>query len=840
METGIYETAPSSNGEFLIKLSHKIEDDKIILLGEPDKTRFEYKSLSFALMLTGQGAEADLILELSLSGASIVLKASDGDGFIQKILPKDPITLDFDFTMGLSRNKGTYFDFGAGLELTIQVNKSLGPILVRTVDLIIDAKDTDLSLITSVSGDANIGPITATVEKIGLKTLLEFGKKGLLGDADFSLGFKPPSAVGLAINASGVKGGGYLEIEGGNYAGILSLDIEDKITVTVVGILTTQMPDGSKDFSLKLFGMAAFPPIQLGFGFVITGIGLAVAINCCMNEEALRAAVYAGRLTSLLFPPDPINNAKQIISDLKDFFPPKPNYYVFGAMVKLGWGGDPPLLKADVGLFLEFGDSLRIALAGIVHAELPCPDSPTIILQMQVLGILDFKAKSLSIDASLTGSKILDWPLDGGIALRSCWGDPARFAFSAGGFHPSYRPPAGFPQLARLSIALGSGNPRIGLFSYLAITENSVQFGAALIFHWQKNLGKIDLGLFTINLGLIEVDGGLSFDALFKFNPFYFEASMCAWLELKRNGDSLLSIDVRLTLSGPNNYHAVGYAKAKVCGVGVEVEFDKTFGDKKPELPQQTKSPIQALKDELENKKNWMVELPSWGANQVVFREGMDTEDFLDPLGGIAFRQKSVPLQYKLQKFGQAAIPAGQDYFDLLPAFQNATVLNAVEPFAPGEFVYLSDHDKVSAPPFEKMKAGIKVGSETIDAPTQYEEKKIAYETKYLENSKPSKIETTFVNPRTLINAQKLGGNRVHNRFGAGYPTSKSERISVHEQEFTVVDSSAKLDKFNRVQDKGCEVENLTYAQARQKQNQLANPETVILHTAKANDLKKR
>ena len=45
--------------------------------------------------------------------------------------------------------------------------------------------------------------------------------------------------------------------------------------------------------------------------------------------------------------------------------------------------------------------------------------------------------------------------LGGDLAFRYGWGASPVFALSVGGFHPSYQPPAGFPALRRITIAIG-------------------------------------------------------------------------------------------------------------------------------------------------------------------------------------------------------------------------------------------------------------------------------------------------------------------------------------------------------------------------------------------------
>lgn len=816
-----------SKGSFDAKMIIKPTSGKLFG-GNLSGTHIELAGLAIGLSASFESGVDDFAIEIDLRRGSLIICAGDGDGFIQKILPRDPVQIDFDLTLGISKHKGFYVRGGAGFEYTFYINKSFGPIFINTVDLMLEIAGNDIILIAAASGGAQIGPVTAAVQKIGLETTLELGKPGLLGKADLSLGFKPPSGVALFAKTATVSGGGLLLVEDGNYTGLLYLDIKDRISITAVGILTTRMPDGSKIFSLKIIGMVEFPPIQLGYGFILTGVGLAIAIECCMNEEALREGVYTGSLRSL-FLSDPADNPMQLITDLQNFFPPTRDYYVFGFMAKLGWGGATSLIKADVGIFIEIGGPGRLALAGIAHAELPNEDAPKVILQLQVLGLLDLGDKTLSIDSSLTGSRLLDWPLDGDIIVRSNWGDNPRFLLSAGGkFFPGYPIPPGVPPgMQLISVSLGSGNPRVGLFLYNAITENSVHFGASLQFHYHKDLGRI--------IGLIELDGGTSFDALFNFNPFYFKARMSAWLDLKRNGDRVMGVDVRLHLKGPNNYHAWGYAQFEICGFDKTIPFDKTFGRKRPELPQSILSPREALEAELDEPKNWNILLPPRNASRVISCKDQQ-EELVDPFGIIRFSQKSVPLDLEIEKFGKAAIPTDEDYFDILADDDMKTEI-VEEFFAPGEFVYLSNAEKISAPPFEKFKSGVEIAGANINMPDQSlrEDIELEYETKF---PGQSTYTPRLVLPVVLLNVQRIGGQKVHNKIKAKPASETKAGITINDQKFTAVTSYATGGKFERVTyEKDGELKeagNLTYARARQMKDKIGTRDSEILDTEKA------
>lgn len=757
------------------------------LLGNPGATRLEAKGITFAMFGGRTSEKSDLGVEMKLNEVTLVIAAGEGDGLIQEILPKDPLELSFHVAAGVSKEKGFYFGGGAKLEYTFHINKQFGPVYIRTFEMCLQEENGNLCLTTAASVKAELGPIHANVKSFGLKTFLDMDKPGLLGNADLDIGFKLPSGAGLSLDTQGISGGGYLEADNGNYAGILYLDIKKKVAITVIGIITTRLPDGSRLFSLNMLGMAEFPPIQLGFGFVLTGLGFMAALNCDMDSEALQNAVRTNSLNSLLFPPDPIKNAPKIIADLKSFFPVKKGNYVFGAMAKLGWGGAMPIIQADVGIFLSIGDSIRIALAGIAHAELPSADNAVLALRFSILGILDFGNSTLSIDSSLEGSRLLSMTLSGDIALRACWGDNPRFALSAGGFYPGYKIPQGFPALKRLSLTIGADNPRIGLFFYLAVTENSVQFGANLLFYFKK---KISL-LFTSIL--LEIDGSFSFDALFKFNPFSFCVAMSAKLTLKKNGDCFLGIWFYLSLEGPNNYHAVGTAKCEVCGIDVEFHFDKTFGVKQPEPRKIPVSALGLLKAELDNPKNWTAVVPEYIANRVMFNKDIKCQSYMDTFGDICFRQKAVPLRFRIEKIGETPVNPDEAYLYVEADMEGAVAEPVRDSFAPGQFKYLTDAEKISRPAYENLESGIKLTSKGTSIPVIGGKpvacsQKIGYVTKRKHSDHETKVKGTKYGKLDL--AQPIGvhevmhwnhtaGRKFHNKLDMKPANVRDQRIKV-------------------------------------------------------------
>ena len=77
---------------------------------------------------------------------------------------------------------------------------------------------------------------------------------------------------------------------------------------------------------------------------------------------------------------------------------------------------------------------------------------------------------------------------------------------------PAFQPPPGFPTLRRLAISLAnSDNPRLRLETYMALTSNTIQFGAGLDVYV-----KVD----TFARHASRSPANLTFDALIQFQPF--------------------------------------------------------------------------------------------------------------------------------------------------------------------------------------------------------------------------------------------------------------------------------------------------------------------------------
>src|SRR5262249_52176195 len=157
------------------------------------------------------------------------------------------------------------------------------------------------------------------------------------GAADLTIGFKPPKGIGLAVDATVVKGGGYVffDPDRHQYAGVGSLTVHAgvELTIDIVVLVTSNdravAPEPT--YSLLVLASVEFSPgVSLFGGFFLTGLGLLVGIQREMDADAIRAGVKSGLIESLLFPKDPVARAPQLVDDLNHAFPAMRDRFVFG------------------------------------------------------------------------------------------------------------------------------------------------------------------------------------------------------------------------------------------------------------------------------------------------------------------------------------------------------------------------------------------------------------------------------------------------------------------------------------------------------------------------------
>src|SRR6185312_7735926 len=239
-----------------------------------------------------------------------------------------------------------------------------------------------------------------------------------------------------------------------------------------------------------------------------------------------------------------------------------------------------------------------------------------------------------------------------------------------------------------LAIALSSGdNPRLICQAYFAITSNTVQFGARA-------------ALYASAAGF-SVEGEVGFDVLMQPVTLQFIADFVARVQLKRGSHNLFMVKLSGALQGPRPLRVSGEATFEILWCDFTVRFDKTLvSGELPPLP-----PAINVLDQLGEALG----LPTSGRTQpgatethgVALRAlppaGPKAPIVLDPLGRVLVSQQVAPLNTDIDIFGGAPV-AEPRRFTLTATLGGAPLDGPPhqEPFAPAQFVAMTDDEKLS------------------------------------------------------------------------------------------------------------------------------------------------
>lgn len=690
----------SNNGKIEL-LIRKLFEEPLRLFGQPEGTRLEVRDQAVSLFVK-PGEPLEYGIGYDLSGLALVIDPNGSDNFIKNIFGDKVRKIQFPITVQWSNTKGISFVGSGSFEFEVNTHFKIGSIEFTDVKVAIkapqDQNKVTADIGTNIKGD--LSAIVFTVDNIGLRTTLDLDE-GNAGPFGIDIGFKPPTGVGLSIDAPPVKGGGFLNYDESTstYTGGLELQFS-KISFTAIGIISTKLPGGESGYSLLVIVSVEFTPLQIGMGFTINGIGGLLGLHRTSNPDALRSGIRYNTLDHILFPQNIVENANTIISNLGQVFPARKDQFMLGPMAKIGWG-TPTLLTIDVGIVIEMPDPVRLLILGILRAQLPSAENAILRLQVNFLGIIDFKENYLSFDASLYDSKILTFGLYGDMALRLNWGNRPNFLLSVGGFHPSYTPPPlNLPSMKRLTIVLADqNNLKIAVESYFAVTSNSAQFGAHVYA--------------MARAGKFRAEGELWFNVLFQFSPFYFAADMGVKFAIKVGSKTLLGVYVALMLEGPDPWRAQGQATFKILFVKVKIRFNATFGRQRVEAIEAVQIDDK-IKEALMLPDNWETLLPDQNNQMVAWRKEQEDENqSVDPSGTIKINQRILPLNTVMEKFGSAAISDFNRYRIRNPRINSMNVASqdVQDYFARSEFTYMSDEEKLSRDGYELFDSGVVIGS---------------------------------------------------------------------------------------------------------------------------------
>jgi hypothetical protein len=704
-------------------------------VGNPNGSHLEFDKLNIELALATSGQS----IVMRTKGTALVIDIGDGDGFLQKVLPRQ-LRLESDLGIGLDSKRGFFIDGGTKLEATIPINKPLGGFRVDHLTAGIGlatqpGEGANFALELSGAFELDLGVLKASVDRLGIALDTQLGKPGnaVLGDVNFH--FKPPTGAGLLVDATIVKGGGFLffDPDKGEYGGVAELKIIGAVDIKAIALISTKLPDGSPGFSLLFILSIEFATPPQIFGFGLLGIGGLIGIQHSVATDGLNAAIHNHSLDNILFPADPVATAPRILQTMRTIFPITPDRYLFGPLFKIGWpavasGVEPPL-KVTLGILLDIpgksgAGGVRIVILGQIRIALPVPALPIVDLRADLFGLLDFDAGLIEILVSLNDSRLAGFSIGGDILILTRYKADPIFVFSAGGFNKRYVVPAGIPPLHRLSVDIsGSDNPRLRLEAYLALTSNSFQFGARLELH--------------AGAGPFSVDGQLGFDALVEWDPkFSFIIEITAGISLSYQGATLLGVSLDFTLAGPAPWDAAGDATITILFWDVHGHFHVTWGSDANSTPPPAVELVGQVAQALAAPGSWEGRLPV-GADAIVTLADRTRDGIIvHPLGALTLRQRVAPLGVKLDRLGHAGLANARRAELGTPVFgpqktpaQTASTVS--DKFAAAQYLDISDDAKISRPAFEDFQSGLQISPVGEQVGTVIEDD-VTYETKIL------------------------------------------------------------------------------------------------------------
>jgi hypothetical protein len=680
-----------------------------IALPDAKGTRLEIGDYAFTVDISADSPK----VKLTTKKSAFVIASSDPDPFLKEVLGSQDRRIEFDLGVTVDQH-GVSFDGGGRLSTTISLNRTIGPVTVKTIQLALvpdgDENSSELAFSAVTSFSLKLGPVLVVVEQIGFTVnagstsdppppdALEI-VSGLLYLRE--LGFKPPAGLGISVQGDFVNGGGFLfyDKENEEYAGVLQLDFGSRLTFTAIGLLTTKLPDGREGYSfLVVLSFEFNPPVRIG-PLAISGVGGLLGIRRGFDTDALRAGLRNRTLDAVLFPQDPVANAGRVVAALRTIFPPASDRNVIGPVIKLSLGARN-IITAELGLVFEWGAGSRRALIGQLHVAIP-PNRPVPIVELHVdaAGIWDRDRGEFSLDATIYDSHIACVHISGDLAIRTRSGDDSFFLFSLGGYHPEFNAPAGFPKLQRMKVALAdSDNFRLIVTGYFALTSNTKQFGADVDF--------------KVGGAGISVEARLSFDALFDKNAGFI-IDFDLEVKVKYKGKTFFGVSASGRFSGPEPKRVKGEWTLDLWLFSITRPFDKVLGDDAPPVELPAVDPLPDLVAALKNPQSWNAPLPGSSRMLVSFRSRPGSPEVLiHPLGEIGVRQELLPLGIELDLYGGGAV-TGQRSFSITKAFVGKDELTGLpvvnEQFAAADFLVLTDDEKLHRKSFDSMPAGVRL-----------------------------------------------------------------------------------------------------------------------------------
>ena len=245
--------------------------EPVTLLAEDDLS-LTARTFAVTLSIDVSGESADAILRLAIAQGRFAVM-STGLPFLDDLLPDEGVVVEVDADLSYSSRDGLTLSGQASLTVARAVGTKLGPLTLDRYELSLGTSGGGIAAGLGVAATLALGPVELSVAGVGVRAAIEPGP-GNLGAADLAVRATPPNGVGVVIDAEVVTGGGFVQRDtAGDYVGALELQL-GKIGVKAIGLLST-----GRDWSMLLLLYAQIPPVQIGFGFTLEGIGGVIGVQ---------------------------------------------------------------------------------------------------------------------------------------------------------------------------------------------------------------------------------------------------------------------------------------------------------------------------------------------------------------------------------------------------------------------------------------------------------------------------------------------------------------------------------------------------------------------------------
>lgn len=683
---GSWSVSPASASPDLLAVSLRATATPAYLAGDPMGPRLEIGNLALTFTLRNQAPW--FIISGSIDGLALVIghPALKFFGATPNLLRFES-DIDADYVQGVGLRSLGDSTLAFGLQVVKVVDKQIGLVRIEQISARLDVTSQfDLWVTLQFSASAEFGPVSATIEGGGVK----FGR----GSNGATSAIQFPTGMGISIKAGPISGGGFLSIvkksdDKLRFSGAIQLKLL-WLDVTAFAIFE-QTESGAISF-VAVLGVRFPGGIQLGFGFMISGIGGLIGINRRADAQLMANRLASGAAGNVLFAEDPIKNAPRILGDLMALFPPNDGTYIVGPTLQISW---LYIVRVDLGLLIQFPEPLLIVIVGSARAMIGFSEDVALVyLRIDFVGYLDFDKQLLEFRAALVNSHVLGiLQLSGEAAFRFSFGSTAYVALSIGGFHPRFDPATvELPRLARIAAALSLdvvvANIWLRQEFYFAVTSNTIQLG-----------GRTEAGL---DIGPFSAHGFFAFDAYIQFRPFYFQLDFNGGFGIEFAGISFANVNVQGRISGPGPI--VIYAKASVRRL-VKVTHSATFriGRNNGDVVHPIESAVPELLKELEQQAN----LRPDGVDSLVILAPPLEGTPVCPVGTLVWEQKKAPLDIAIERFGGTPLKRTQ-WMRVTSSFNHSTEKDL---FGSGTYLNLNESQALNNKAFEELPSGLRLNA---------------------------------------------------------------------------------------------------------------------------------